>query len=144
MINPFFSVVIPTYNQANFLKKALKSLDDQLFKNFEIIVIDNCSKDKTFKIVKEFPKKIIYRRINNRGSIARSRNVGIKLSKGKWICFLDSDDYWLPNKLKKVFTLIKKKKLTLFVIVNMSSMRKLKKKRYGITGHILKIFIKHY
>ena len=111
MINPFFSVVIPTYNQANFLKKALKSLEDQLFKNFEIIVIDNCSKDKTFKIVKEFTKKIIYRRINNRGSIARSRNVGIKLSKGKWICFLDSDDYWLPNKLKKVFTLIKKKKI---------------------------------
>ena len=59
MINPFFSVVIPTYNQANFLKKALKSLEDQLFKNFEIIVIDNCSKDKTFKIVKTLLEKSV-------------------------------------------------------------------------------------
>lgn len=108
---PFFSVVIPTYNQSNFLKKALNSLTEQSYKNFEIIVIDNYSKDKTNKIIDEFPKKIIYRRIKNYGNIARSRNVGIKLSKGKWICFLDSDDYWLKDKLKEIFKLIKKKKL---------------------------------
>ncbi len=107
MKKPFFSVVIPTYNQAKFLNKALDSLKAQKYQNFEVIILDNFSTDETYKVIKKFSKKIIYKKIRNHGVIARSRNKGIKLSKGKWICFLDSDDYWLPNKLEKILEIIK-------------------------------------
>ena len=106
MNNPFFSVVIPTYNQAQFLKIGLNSVFKQTFKSYEIIVIDNYSNDNTSDIVKKNKKKIIYKKINNNGVIAKSRNLGIKLSRGKWIAFLDSDDYWDKNKLKKIYQLI--------------------------------------
>jgi glycosyltransferase involved in cell wall biosynthesis len=106
MYTPFFSVIIPTYNQSNFLKKALDSVFNQTFKNFEIIVIDNHSNDGTSDILKRYKKKIIYKKIKNRGILAKSRNYGIKIAKGKWIAFLDSDDYWGHNKLNIIKKLI--------------------------------------
>ncbi len=110
MQTPFFSIVIPTFNQGNLLKKAINSIMNQKFQNFEIIVIDNYSKDNTKKIVKAFKKKkIIYKRLKNNGIISKSRNRGIKLSKGKWIAFLDSDDTWNKNKLEKVHQMIREK-----------------------------------
>ena len=76
----FFSVIIPTYNQASLLEKAVKSVLNQSFKNFEIIIVDNYSDDETQKIVESFQsKKIIYKKIENHGVIARSRNLAIKL-----------------------------------------------------------------
>ncbi len=110
MKNPFFSIVIPTFNQAKLLKVALDSIYLQSFKNYEIIIIDNYSNDKTSYVLKNFKKKIKIKKIKNKGIIAKSRNLGIKLSRGKWICFLDSDDYWLPQKLESIFKLINTKK----------------------------------
>ena len=110
MGQPFFSIVIPTFNQSNFLKESLNSVFNQDFKNFEVIVVDNFSKDKTQQVIKSYKEKIIYRRIRNNGVIAKSRNIGIKKSRGKWIAFLDSDDYWSKSKLSKVFNYLKKKK----------------------------------
>tara|TARA_B100000315_G_C14544497_1_gene572551 strand:+ start:307 stop:1245 length:939 start_codon:yes stop_codon:yes gene_type:complete len=108
---PFFSVVIPTYNQASFLKDAIRSVINQNFKNYEIIIIDNNSKDDTKKTIKCFnSNKIIYRKINNKGIISKSRNHGIKTSRGKWIAFLDSDDFWYKNKLKEISKITKKRK----------------------------------
>ena len=107
MNKPFFSVIIPTFNQLNFLKKALDSVFKQTYRNFEIIVIDNYSKDGTENFVKKNNKKIIYKKIHNKGIIAKSRNLGIKLAKGKWVTFLDSDDYWKKNKLDTVYNLQK-------------------------------------
>ena len=99
----FFSVIIPTYNQGNLLTKAVNSVLDQSFKNFEIIIIDNFSDDKTQKIVENFKSdKIIYEKIRNHGVIAKSRNSGIKISNGKWLAFLDSDDYWYRERLQVV------------------------------------------
>lgn len=110
MHKPFFSIVIPTFNQCNYLKQALKSVFNQKFSNYEIIVIDNYSQDKTKSVVKKFKKKkIIYKKIRNNGIISKSRNEGIKLSTGKWIAFLDSDDIWHKDKLQKVYEMIKKK-----------------------------------
>ena len=109
MRRPFFSIVIPTYNQSSYLKIALTSVFKQKYKNYEVIVVDNYSSDETFKVIKNFKKKIIYKRIRNNGVIAKSRNLGIKLSKGKWIAFLDSDDYWSEDKLKKIFHIINSK-----------------------------------
>ena len=64
---PFFSVVIPTFNQSNYLKKAIESVLAQKYKNYEIIIIDNNSKDETKKVIKSFKsKKIVYGKINNK------------------------------------------------------------------------------
>ena len=65
MAQPFFSVIIPTFNYASFLKDALNSLKKQSFKNFEIIVIDNFSKDNTEEVVNKYQMKIHYEKFNN-------------------------------------------------------------------------------
>ena len=143
MKHPFFSIVIPTYNQSNYLKTALTSIFKQKFKNYEVIVVDNHSKDETYKVVKNFKKKIIYKKIRNNGVIAKSRNLGIKLSKGKWIAFLDSDDYWTVDKLEKNFQIINSKDCDVVCnsewVINLER----KKKKYGVMGLIQKIFIKN-
>jgi len=98
---PFFSIIIPTYNHAHFIERCLDSLLNQSYQNWEAIVINNFSEDNTIEIVKGY-RDIRIRLINNAngGIIAVSRNKGIAESKGDWICFLDSDDWWYPNKLE--------------------------------------------
>ena len=105
-MNPFFSVIIPTYNQCDLLKKAIQSVEKQTFTNYEVIVVDNNSSDGTREFL-EKNKNEIYKKINNNGVIAKSRNLGIKLAKGQWISFLNSDDTWFENKLAKTFDKIK-------------------------------------
>jgi glycosyltransferase involved in cell wall biosynthesis len=107
-MKPFFSVIIPTYNQCKFLKKALLSVKKQTFNNYEIIIIDNHSNDGTREYIKSLKKKVIYKKIKNKGVIAKSRNLGLRFAKGSWISFLDSDDIWHKDKLKKTFDKIKK------------------------------------
>ncbi len=95
------SVIIPTYNRAEFLRSAIKSVLDQTFQDFEIIVIDDASTDDTPGIIDDFNEsRIRYLRheINEGGSA--TRNTGIKVSNGKYIAFLDDDDEWLPEKLE--------------------------------------------
>ena len=108
MDHPFFSIVIPTYNQSGFLKKTLLSLKKQTFKNFETIIVDNYSTDKTYEVIKNSGLNCHYYKIRNYGIIAKSRNFGLSKSKGKWIAFLDSDDYWAFEKLSVVKDIIKK------------------------------------
>ena len=110
MKNPFFSVVIPSFNHSNFIEKAINSVLKQTFKSNEIIVIDNYSTDNTKDILDKYKNRIIYKKIHNHGIIAKSRNLGIKVSKGKWICFLDSDDEWFPTKLNNIYAEIKQNK----------------------------------
>lgn len=101
MTNPFISIVIPTYNHAHFLKRALKSLEEQVYTNFEVIIVDNNSIDNTQVVIKSFFNlKIVYLKINNNGVIAASRNIGIKAANGEWVAFLDSDDWWTSDKLQ--------------------------------------------
>ena len=108
MKKPFFSVIIPSYNHANFIEKSINSVLKQTFKSYEIIVIDNYSTDSTKNILSKYKNKIICKKIHNLGIIAKSRNLGLKISKGKWICFLDSDDEWFSDKLKIVHEQISK------------------------------------
>ena len=104
--SPLFSVVIPTYNCKELLKKAVKSVLDQTYSNYEIIIIDNYSNDGTDVFVESLKnKKIKFVKTKNEGCIGRSRNIGIKLSRSKWIAFLDSDDIWFENRLKAVFNI---------------------------------------
>lgn len=96
------SVIIPTYNRADKLKRCLQSLVSQTFKNFEVIVCDDGSTDETVGIVKEFSTQLnlIYDYDTNFGGPARPRNRGLFLAKGEFIAFLDSDDWWYPKKLE--------------------------------------------
>ena len=99
--SPFVSIIIPTYNNAEFLGKALKSVIGQTYNNWEAIVIDNNSTDKTDEVINKFQDiRIKYYKISNYGIIAKSRNLGINLAKGEWIAFLDSDDWWTKDKLE--------------------------------------------
>ncbi len=97
------SVIIPTYNRAAYIEEAISSvLSQELPKDYkiEVIVIDDGSTDETEKIIKHFGKKIIYKKIKHSGKPAVARNVGLKLAKGEFIAFQDSDDVWPEKKLK--------------------------------------------
>ena len=106
-MKPFFSVVIPTYNRACKLKRALETVLNQSFDNFEILVMDDGSTDNTAEVVDSFSDlRIIYSWDVNFGGPARPRNRGIAIAKGQWVCFLDADDWWSPDKLQVCFDCI--------------------------------------
>ena len=98
---PLVSVIIPTFNHANLLGKALESVINQTYGNWEAIVVDNQSTDETNQVIGKFKNsRIQYLKISNGGIIAKSRNLGINVAKGEWIAFLDSDDWWTKDKLE--------------------------------------------
>jgi len=99
---PLVSIVIPTYNHAHFLGKALGSVIAQTHQNWEAIVVDNHSADNTDDVVNGLgDPRIRLLKIDNRGVIAASRNRGIAEARGGLLAFLDSDDLWYPDKLRK-------------------------------------------
>jgi glycosyltransferase involved in cell wall biosynthesis len=102
-MTPDVTVVIPTYNRALDLERCLRSIKLQTFKNFEVIVCDDGSTDNTADIVEKNKSylNLQYFWFENFGGPARGRNVGIEKSKGKYIAFLDSDDWWTSDKLEK-------------------------------------------
>src|SRR3990170_3250837 len=94
------SVVVPAHNHAKYLPVTIRSVLDQTFTDFELILIDNGSTDNTHEVVQRFDDpRIRYFYQKDSGLPANSRNVGINMSRGEWIALLDSDDIWLPNKL---------------------------------------------
>jgi len=96
------SVIIPSYNAAGYIKSAIESVLKQSHEDFEIIVIDDASTDDTARIVKSYSgdARMAYKKIP-RGGTSRAKNIGIDMSKGNLIAFLDSDDIFLPGKLEK-------------------------------------------
>jgi glycosyltransferase involved in cell wall biosynthesis len=101
--NPFFSIIVPTYNHIQYLKCAVESVISQVYENWELVIVDNCSEDGTSQYITELNHpKIRFLTIRNGGSIAMSRNLGVNSTRGNWIAFLDSDDWWTSNKLQVV------------------------------------------
>jgi glycosyltransferase involved in cell wall biosynthesis len=95
------SVVIPTFNRHYCLKNAIYSVLNQTYKNLELIIVDDCSTDKTKQLIQNFSdKRIKYILLPENKGAANSRNVGINIASGKYVCFLDSDDEWNLNKLE--------------------------------------------
>ena len=92
------SVIIPTFNRSNFLRKAIESVLSQTYREFELIVVDDGSTDNTYEVVLGFKSEIVYIKQENRGAAA-ARNTGIKRAKNKFLAFLDSDDCWDKEKL---------------------------------------------
>lgn len=100
---PKVSIIMPTYNRANLISRAIKSSLRQTFENFELIVVDDASTDNTSEVIKSFEdKRIKYIKfaVNTGKSGNLARNEGIKRSSGEFIAFLDDDDEWMPKKLE--------------------------------------------
>ncbi len=102
---PFFTIIIPTYNRADKLRRALDSIKQQTCRNYEVIVCDDGSTDNTKQVVASYASSmdITYLWETNWGGPARPRNNGLKVARGEWICFLDADDWWYPEKLDRVY-----------------------------------------
>lgn len=97
---PKVSVIISTYNRHHYVCEAIDSVLTQTFKDFEIILVDDGSKDNTKEVLERYSSSIRYVYQKNKGR-AEARNTGIKIAQGEYIAFLDDDDIWLPNKLEK-------------------------------------------
>jgi len=95
---PKVSVIIPTYNRGNYVMKAVESVLCQKYKDYEIIVVDDGSTDKTKENLRKYGDRINYVYQDNAG-VSAARNAGIKLATGEWLAFLDSDDEWMPEYL---------------------------------------------
>ena len=110
---PLVSIIIPTYNRAEFLSKAIESALNQTYDNIEILVVDDGSTDNTKKVVQNLQKNnsnIRYFWQKNSGGAAKPKNKGIENTKGRYIAILDSDDEFLPTKIEKQLQTFKKSK----------------------------------
>lgn len=94
------SVIISTYNRSLLLDRAIKSILKQSFKDFEFIVVDDCSTDDTEQVVKKYPEIIYLKTEQNSGSDAYPKNLAISKAQGEYVAFLDDDDVWRPDALK--------------------------------------------
>lgn len=106
---PFFSIITPTFNRANQLVDLISCVLAQTHQDFELIIIDDASSDNTKDLIEKYKKDSRIRFVllsKNSGGPARPRNIGIRVSHGEWLCFLDADDLWKSTKLSNVYKLI--------------------------------------
>ena len=102
-----FSVIMPAYNAEQYITESIESVLSQSYDNFEIVVINDGSIDNTATVVSEIADKRIRLFNKDNGGVSNARNFGIEHSRGKFICFLDSDDLWMENHLEVLNNLIK-------------------------------------
>lgn len=111
---PKVSIIIPTYNSSRFLKRTIGSVLAQTFRDWELLIVDDCSKDSTRLIVEEyskFDKRIkFFKTETNSGGPATPKNIGVENARGEFIAFLDHDDEWFPEKLEKQLNVFKNSK----------------------------------
>ena len=111
IIKPTVSVIVNCHNGETYLKKCINSVISQSYKNWEIIFFDNNSTDSSKKILDKFKdKRIKYFFSPKKLNLYHARNHAVSKSKGKYICFLDTDDYWKKNKIKKQIDFLRKNK----------------------------------
>ena len=97
------SIITPTWNCAPFICETIKCVLAQTYQNWELIISDDCSTDNTYKVVEPYlamDSRIKYIRNDHNSGAAVTRNNALRVAKGRWIAFLDSDDLWLPEKLE--------------------------------------------
>ncbi len=104
------SIIMPSYNTAKYICESIESVLSQTYKNWEIIIVDDCSTDDTDSIVAHYlsDKRINYMKNEKNSGAAVSRNRALREAKGRWIAFLDSDDLWMPDKLEKQINFMEK------------------------------------
>lgn len=107
------SVITPVYNAEKYLEKALESIFEQTYENIEIVLVDDCSKDKSAQIIAQLKEKhpeiVYFLQPKNMGAGA-ARNKALELATGQYVAFLDSDDLWFPEKTSRQIKLMKEKK----------------------------------
>lgn len=103
MKNKLVSIIMPTYNCAKFIGKTIDSIQKQTYKNWELIIVDDCSKDNTKEVVEKYLKddRIHYHLLKKNSGAAVARTKAMELAKGNYMAFLDSDDLWKKDKLSK-------------------------------------------
>jgi glycosyltransferase involved in cell wall biosynthesis len=99
---PFFTIVLPTYNRASMVGKAVDSIITQTYSNWELIIVDDGSIDNTRQVIEAYNEPRIKYIWQSNAERSAARNNGIDNAKGRYICFLDSDDYYLPNRLQQL------------------------------------------
>jgi glycosyltransferase involved in cell wall biosynthesis len=101
-LSPRVSVVLPTFNRASLLPRAIESVLGQTFRDLELIVVDDCSTDDTPRVVEQYAgNRVSFIRLERNLGAAAARNVAIRLAVGELVAFQDSDDEWLPEKLER-------------------------------------------
>ena len=114
--NPLFSIITVVLNGEKYIEETIKSVLSQSFKNYEYIVLDGVSTDKTVDIIKKYEKKISYWSSQKDKGIYDAFNKGIKIAKGKFICIVNSDDILKKNALKIISKYIKKIQMLTFFL----------------------------
>ena len=104
------SIIMPSFNTGKYITETIESVLAQSYKNWELIIVDDCSSDNTDEIVSTYlsDDRIHYLKNEKNSGAAFSRNIALRKAKGKWIAFLDSDDLWLPEKLELQLAYMKK------------------------------------
>lgn len=110
-MNDLVSIIMPSYNTAQYIGESIASVQKQTYQNWELIIVDDCSTDNTDKVVAPLlsDSRIWYLKNDVNSGAAVSRNRGLREAKGKWIAFLDSDDLWMPEKLEKQIAFMESK-----------------------------------
>ena len=116
MKKPRFSIIVPLYNKAPYVRKALESIASQTYRDFELIIVDDGSTDNSLEVVNEYIRDVLcvmydvcknVRVIHQKNSgVAAARNRGVAESHGEYVCFLDADDWWEPTFLEEMDSLI--------------------------------------
>ena len=110
MKEELISIIMPTYKCGKFIEESIISVQSQTYKNWELIIVDDCSEDGTVDLVLDYQKSddriSLYQNATNSGA-AVTRNTALKNAHGRWIAFLDSDDLWEPSKLEKQIKFMK-------------------------------------
>lgn len=103
------SIIMPSYNTANYIAASIQSVLDQTYQNWELLLVDDCSTDDTDAVVAPFltDARIRYLKNEQNSGAAISRNRALREAKGRWIAFLDSDDTWEPEKLSRQLSFMK-------------------------------------
>ncbi|HBE6354991.1 TPA: glycosyltransferase family 2 protein, partial [Escherichia coli] len=103
---PLVSIIIPTYNSSDYITETLTKLEKQTYPNFEIVIVNDGSKDNTSNVLREYvlthSRLIIINKEN--GGVSSARNTGIRKAQGQFICFMDDDDEIDPNYLLKMYS----------------------------------------
>lgn len=110
MTNGLVSIITPTWNCGRFIAETIESVKAQTYADWEMLIVDDCSTDNTREVVAEFQKKdprIKYHCLDKNSGAAVARNTALRMAKGRWIAFLDSDDLWTPEKLEKQLRFMK-------------------------------------
>lgn len=110
MMSELVSIIMPSYNTAKYIAETIQSVLAQSYKNWELLIVDDCSTDETDDVVRPYltDERIRYLKSEKNSGAAVSRNRALREAKGKWIAFLDSDDLWLPEKLGKQINFMEK------------------------------------